>query len=435
MSRPALLVLLLACSEYEVKSTDGAGGGDSDAAAPAIGVSPSALDLGVVCGAGESEVVISSEGAGPLHVTSVSVTGDGWGVGALDLPAELDPGETLTVPLSTGGGAAALRVESDDPDEPTVEVPLRASVDAAPTVTITSPGEGEVLSAGALTTFTATVSDDLDLPSALSAEWSSDVQGVLSTDAPADSGEASFSWIGTAVESGTHNLTLTVTDSCGNASADTLSVCQNAGYVEDSLDLATWHFEGTALWDSSNGWVQLTNTSTDQAGTAFQTTETVDASNVVIEFSFYVSGGSGADGLSLTALDSARMTSFVGSTGGGIGYYGMPGWSLEVDTWYNGEYNDPTTEDHLSVHIDGDVANPVTWATLPEMEDGAWHTLAATVSDGWMTVTVDGVTYIDQAITGLTSFPAYVGFTAATGASTNYHLIDALAVERYVCDG
>ena len=429
------LALLIACSEYEVKPTGEHNGGDSGAGAPDISVSPSALDLGLVCGSGTSEVVITSQGEGPLTVNSVHVTGEGWSVGELDLPALLDPGETLTAPLTTGGGAAALVVESDDPDAPSVSVPLRAEVDAPPTVVITSPGEGEVLSPGAFTTFTATVSDDLDEASALALDWSSDVSGELST-APADSdGLASFTWAGTAVTSGTHNLTLSVTDSCGNVALDTLSVCQNAGYVEDSLDLATWHFEGSSRWDSTNGWVQLTDTSTDQAGTAFQTSETVDASNVVINFSFYVSGGSGADGMSLTALDSTRMTGFVGSTGGGIGYYGMPGWSIEIDTWYNSEYRDPTTEDHLSVHIDGDVSNPVTWATLPEMEDGAWHTLDVTVIDGAMTVAVDGVTYIDQPIPGITSFPAYVGFTAATGSSTNYHLVDALAVERYVCDG
>lgn len=435
MRGTVLLALLAACSEYEVKPTGDDNTGDTASLAPAISVSPGALDLGALCGDGASEVVITSAGAGPLTVNSVSVTGEGWGVDAVDVPARLDPGETLTVPLITGGGDAALVIESDDPDNPRLSVPLSAEVDAPPSVEITSPGEGEVLSPGAFTTFTANVRDDVDAPSALGVRWTSDVGGELNADPADDAGLASFTWAGTAVESGTHNLTLTVTDSCGNTSEDTLAVCQNAGYVEDSLDLATWHFEGSALWDSANAWVQLTNTSTDQAGTAFQTSETVDASNVVISLSFYVSGGSGADGMSLTALDSTRMTSFVGLTGGGIGYYGMPGWSLEIDTWYNSEYRDPTTEDHLSVHIDGDVTNPVTWAALPEMEDGAWHTLDVTVIDGHMTVAVDGVTYIDQPIPGMTSFPAYVGFTAATGASTNYHLVDALAVERYVCDG
>ena len=51
-----------------------------------------------------------------------------------------------------------------------------------------------------------------------------------------------------------------------------------------------------------------------------------------------------------------------------------------------------------------------------------------------ITVAIDGTTYIDQDVPQLTSFPAYVGFTAATGGATNYHLIDALEVEEFICD-
>jgi hypothetical protein len=36
-------------------------------------------------------------------------------------------------------------------------------------------------------------------------------------------------------------------------------------------------------------------------------------------------------------------------------------------------------------------------------------------------------------VTGNLNFPAYVGFTAATGSLTNYHLIDSLTVTEEVC--
>ena len=128
------------------------------------------------------------------------------------------------------------------------------------------------------------------------------------------------------------------------------------------------------------------------------------------------------------------MSGFVGSSGGGIGYAGLPGWSIEVDTWYNGENNDPTQSDHLSVHIDGNQGAYEAWAALPEMEDGNWHDMAVSVSGTRMTIEVDGLTYIDQDISGLGAFPAYIGFTGATGSATNWHLIDALEVEAFVCD-
>jgi hypothetical protein len=86
------------------------------------------------------------------------------------------------------------------------------------------------------------------------------------------------------------------------------------------------------------------------------------------------------------------------------------------------------------VHIDGNQTSYAAWATLPEMEDGNWHDMSVSVSGSHMTIQVDGTTYIDQGIGGLSAFPAYVGFTGATGSSTNYHLIDSLEVEAFVCE-
>ena len=180
--------------------------------------------------------------------------------------------------------------------------------------------------------------------------------------------------------------------------------------------------------------MELTGPYLDQAGTAFQTTAAVSSDDIVIEFDFYVSGGTGADGISLTALDVDRMTTFVGRTGGGIGYDGLPGWSIEVDTWYNGDTHDPTTEDHVSFHLDGDISTPLAWAVLPDMEDEEWHRASIEVVGSYVRVWIDGVLYIDTTIPGLEPFDAYVGFTAATGGATNWHQIDSLEVEGFICD-
>ena len=68
------------------------------------------------------------------------------------------------------------------------------------------------------------------------------------------------------------------------------------------------------------------------------------------------------------------------------------------------------------------------------MEDGAWHSAAIAVVGNHVVVAIDGTTYMDTTIDGPIPFSAYVGFSAATGSLTNYHLIDALAVEGFVCD-
>ena len=425
------LILLAACTEYNVsKNQEPSPGGEPDIAA-----TPLDITLGLLCAEEARDVTVSNEGDADLTLSSITLDGDGWSMGAVSLPVTLAPGEELVIPLTSVGGSATLILSSDDPDTPELSIPLSATGNTAPTVEITTPTDASVLDPGVITAFSASVADGEDSPDSLSLRWTSDIDGELST-APSDAaGLASLSWDGSVLDPGAHTVTLTATDSCGAVGSDTITVCQNAGYIEESVDLESWHFEGSALWDAANGWVQLTAPLETQAGTAFQTSTTVEADNVVIAFSFYASGGSGADGLSVTALDTTRMTTFVGTSGGGIGYGGLPGWSVEVDTWYNSDLYDPTTEDHLSVLLDGNAYGPVVSATLPEMEDGAWHSMSVAVTDGWMTVAVDGVTYIDQTVPGLTAFPAYVGFTAATGAATNYHLIDALAVQKYVCEG
>ena len=125
------------------------------------------------------------------------------------------------------------------------------------------------------------------------------------------------------------------------------------------------------------------------------------------------------------------MNGFVGSSGGGIGYMNMPGWSVEVDTYMNG--HDPA-QDHLAFVFDGQLYTPEVVVTVPELEDNQWHTLKVSVTAPHVYVELDGIPYIDQMINGHYSFPAYVGFTAATGSLTNYHLIDSLVVTEMVCE-
>lgn len=429
-----LLVILSACSEYQVngeKQPPGFETGDPVGLPPDIEVSPPNVSLGVVCEAGGSTVTVTNVGDGELDLDSLAVTG-GWTADDSGLPAILAYGESLDIAVS-GSGEGSLRLYSNDPDEGAVDVPLSSLPNSAPTISWVAPTSGATLPVGGVTDFRVARADDLDGPEALALSWSSDVDGVLSTAPAGGDGIASLVWDNTLRTPGTHTVRLTATDSCGATTEASIVVCQDRGYAADDLDLDTWHFEGSAIWDATYSWVQLTAPITDQSGTAFQTSTTATSDDVNITFLFYVSGGSGADGISLTVLDSTRMSGFVGSTGGGIGYMGLPGWSVEVDTWYNAEYNDPTDLDHVSFHIDGDVSNPLAWAVLPEMEDGAWHEMVVAVKGTHATVSVDGVSYIDGNFGQITSFPAYVGFTAGTGSYTNFHLIDSLLVTEYVC--
>ncbi len=83
----------------------------------------------------------------------------------------------------------------------------------APQLMVTSPSLGSTWTAGQPVTFSATVSDDLDAPTALLIAVTSDLQGVVDQPVPAADGtiEGTFT-----LDAGTHVLTTTATDLLGN---------------------------------------------------------------------------------------------------------------------------------------------------------------------------------------------------------------------------
>ncbi len=441
MHRFVVVFLLCgACSDYSFTEKGPPESGASPETAPDIRVDPGDISLGGICGVSDEVVIVANVGDADLRVEDATVDGEGWTVDTSGLPSTLPPGSSLELPVAGSAGEARLVVQSNDPDQPAVEVALSAQADAAPLVRITSPTEGDVIgSAG--TTFRATVSDAEDGPEPVSLSWFSNVDGVFGTASAGADGIATARWSGHTP--GAHMVTLTATDSCGNTATSLVGVCQDAGYTSDELDIAAWHFEGVARWDTTNDWLELTPVAGNVVGTAFATDTLVSGGNVQIRFLFYIGDGTGADGISLTTLDADRMSTFLGGTGCGIGYGGdapctsgpaLPGWSIEVDTYYNADA-DPTEADHLAFTFDGDVDNPAAWAELPEMEDTGWHEMVVEVVAPHVTVSVDGVVYIDQDLSGWFGFPGYVGFTAGTGGQTNQHLIDALEVTESVCGG
>lgn len=430
-----VLFFLWACSDYNLHQKS-----QSESAAPIesedvlqedpyIVVDPMSVSLEWICGEGEhSDIMIVNAGEGDLVITDMDVQATGWTIQEPLYPLVLETGETYALQAFGVSGAGILSIYSNDPIQPELWVELHATKDMSPSVQIQNPLDGTIVPVEG-TSFSAHVSDGEDDMSGALVSWYSDIDGFLDSSIVDAQGMAILE--GMLPSHGAQEVTAMVVDSCGNEGIDAIGVCQQFGYETENLDIATWNFEGSAQWDSSLGVVELTSASTDVAGTAFSTASIVNAEQVEIEFLFYVSGGSGADGFSMTALDVDRMTSFVGLTGGGIGYAGMPGWSIEVDTYYNS--NDPTSADHVAFTFDGVVGSPVIWAPLPEMEDGQWHSMRVAVNAPHVLVEVDGTVYLDQNVTGNLNFPAYIGFTAATGSLTNYHRIDALTVTEEVC--
>lgn len=434
-----LLASLGACSDYNLAGKGDANPGADTGGVPSLVASPELVEEVGACPTSTASVTLRNAGTAPLTLLALGATND-WSVSGVSLPLTLGAGDSVEATVE-GVGEGVLRVESDDPVQPVLEVPLTAWEDQPPEILVLDPATNDILEVGSAL-LAASVGDEEDASEDLVVTWTSDIDGQLATGVANSSGESNLSWPAPRTE-GDHLLTATVTDTCGNEASVEIGVCQQAGYTVDELDLSSWQFEGDAQWDATNNWLQLTRASTDLVGTAFATDASVDASNVEISFRFYIGDGDGADGISLTAIDVDRMTTFLGGTGCGIGYGGdasctdgpaLPGWSIEVDTFDNGTGVEPTSNDHLAFTFDGDVDDYVAWAELPEMEDTGWHEMTVLVVAPQVTVSIDGTTYIDTTLSGDFNFDAYVGFTAGTGGLTNKHLIDSLTVTETVCE-
>ena len=447
MNPSRLLVLVLvaalvpACSDYNLtqdKGPEGSGADSGDAGRPDLVADPEAVTGEGACADLTVPVTLGNMGGAPLTVSAATTTG-AWTIAGFSPPVTIEPGGSTAFTV-TGQGSGSLTLESDDPTEPVLTIPLETGDDLPPTLALVDPVNGDILEPGDRV-MQATVSDSEDAPEDIAITWRSDVDGPIADGFADSTGTMSATWAAGRTE-GDHLLTVTATDTCGNTAVVDVGVCQQAGYTVDELDISSWNFEGSAAWNSTENWLRLTPVADYQVGSAFATSSTVRADSVQISFAFYIGDGTGADGISLTALDVSRMTGFLGGAGCGLGYGGdapctagpaLPGWSIEVDTYFN-DGQDPTPDDHVMFTFDGDVDDAAVWASLPEMEDTGWHQMVVDVSAPRVRVSIDGTTYIDQDVGGGSfAFDAYIGFTAGTGGLTNRHLIDSLEVTEYLC--
>ena len=431
-----------ACSDYQIDKVQGV---EPEGTAPEIAVDPGVVSPGVTCGVHSEDITVSNVGNGPLTVTDLLLIGDGWSLASAPaLPVIIDPDDHIVVTVEGQGGPASLAFRSDDPVRSQVTITLESELDSPPSLSLDGPPNDGALSPGAQVAFTGSAEDGGVDPADLLIGWTSDIEGNLGSVVPSSDGSFQYDWDGLLRTPGPHLLTATLTDSCGNTVEDTILVCQEAGYVADELDLDSWHYEGTAFWDTFREVVELTALDPFAVGTAFQVASAVPADNVTLRFEFQTGGGTGADGFSVTALDVDRMTGFMGAPGCALGYgephescidegEALPGWSIEVDTYYN-PYIDPSSNDHLSLTFDGDLDTTAAWVDLPEVEDTGWHTLEVVVRAPWVQVLLDDAILIDEEVVGFTPFDAYIGFTAATGADTNQHTIRGLTVSGDACD-
>lgn len=151
---------------------------------------------------------------------------------------------------STPDSDGTVRLAWDDLSVATHLITLRATdevggtctdsiyytVGTPPSLTITAPTSGDLVSEGENVQFAATVSDGEDLPTDLIVSWESDLDGVFSTQGSDSTGEISFRE--DALTAGDHTVTVTVTDTDGLYAQRTIGLLVNAPPTLPTVTLA-----------------------------------------------------------------------------------------------------------------------------------------------------------------------------------------------------
>ena len=116
--------------------------------------------------------------------------------------------ELLYGGLSKGNHIITLKVADDA--EGSCSDTVLVAIGTPPTLTVLTPTSGDVVSLGDSVSFTATVSDEEDIPSDITMSFVSDIDGEFSTQGADSSGNIAFGI--NSLSAGEHNVMITATD-------------------------------------------------------------------------------------------------------------------------------------------------------------------------------------------------------------------------------
>ena len=147
-----------------------------------------------------------------IDLSSILPTSGSAAAGLAYAPSSSDPGEMHLYIVDRG-------VDNSYPDDSNDGMLYEISFNQAPTVTITTPANGETFAEGEVITFTGTADDVEDPDLTADLLWSSSLDGSIGTG-------GSFSR--SDLSAGTHTVTATVTDSGGLTGTDQITLIVTA---------------------------------------------------------------------------------------------------------------------------------------------------------------------------------------------------------------
>ena len=184
-----------------------------------------------------------------------------------------------------------------------------------------------------------------------------------------------------------------------------------------------WKFNGSAQMSGSQ--LVLTPATAQRAGSAVFSAP-VPSNGLSAMFTASMGGGDGADGLTFALLDASNATpASVGVGGGGLGFAGLKGVAIALDTYQaNG---DPSSNfvGIAAVGIGESLKYIATTSNVPNLRSGT-HVVTVNVSGGTVNVAVDGAAVLSTPA----PIPASVlpAFTAGTGGFYDQHEVSGVSI-------
>jgi hypothetical protein len=201
-----------------------------------------------------------------------------------------------------------------------------------------------------------------------------------------------------------------------------------------STNSGYWAYSGSAYRDVTNEHLVLTDPAAHQVGVAWLNTPIT--SQFVAEFSYKVCNGTGADGMVFIFYKNSSYTPADGGALGFSDYSLVTGYGVEFDGFANGwskknwvvpPANDDPSPNHIAIIKDrADVH--LAYVNDTRVNDNQWHQVRVTVQSNSITIRIDGSDIISWTGAIDRTFGA-IGFSAATGAITNMHIVDNFWIE------
>jgi hypothetical protein len=382
---------------------------------------------------------------------------------------------TVTSTTDAGHSTATVIDGGSASDTPVVDAGTPTAPDPF-TIRITTPltQRGyftiDMLSFKAVMTTTLS---DVD-PTTLSIHWSTEETPALHTSFDIDTMASTFNAV---LNPGHHTVTAKLMQNETLLAQDSivLTMCEYGTLLDFSVapDDTQWY----SLVDRGNttrniwhpdGYVELTNDYSQHAA-LFYLGQKIDPGDLRMTFKvslghcstpgYCPSPTDGADGFAVSIFDvpdSATLKNIIDnhtSTGGTLGFLlvndssGNPppvvdAFHLEFDTYYNQlswghSHTDPTSQDHIQVHVDGNMVGDLDdspdnvaelWASVPELEDNEWHDVVITIAGNQLSVTWDEATIIEGTVPNFNFKGGFLGVTSTTGGLYSYQRIDDLNI-------